>query len=87
MILWRIDPLLGKDLETNNETTTVAMQQRGKHVSTKIEVLLETAFSTRSVQWKIIGATQLVEILVSKRRLGSWCEMAASLEVVVYQLF
>jgi hypothetical protein len=29
--LWHIDPLLGKDLETNNETTAVAMQQRGKH--------------------------------------------------------
>jgi hypothetical protein len=26
---WRIDPLLGKDLETNNETTAVAMQQIG----------------------------------------------------------
>jgi hypothetical protein len=27
MILWRIDPLLGKDLGTNNETTAVAMQR------------------------------------------------------------
>jgi hypothetical protein len=86
MILWRIEPLPRKYLETNNEATAVAMQQRGKHVSTKIELLLETAFSTRSVQWKIIGTTQLVENQFLKRRLGSWCEMAASLEVVGYQL-
>jgi hypothetical protein len=39
-ILWRIGPLLGKDLETN-ETTAVSMQQRGKHASTTIELLLE----------------------------------------------
>jgi hypothetical protein len=25
-IVWSIDPLLGKDLETNKETTAVAMQ-------------------------------------------------------------
>jgi hypothetical protein len=49
-ILWRIDPLLGKDLETNNETTGFATQRRGKHVSTTIELLLETVLSTRSVQ-------------------------------------
>jgi hypothetical protein len=39
--LWHIDPLLGKDLETNNETTAVAMQWHGKHASTTIELLLE----------------------------------------------
>jgi hypothetical protein len=38
--LWRIEPLLGKDLETNNETTAVAMRRRGKHASTT-ELLLE----------------------------------------------
>jgi hypothetical protein len=42
-ILWRIDPLLGKDLETNEETTPVAVQQRSKHASTTIELLFETA--------------------------------------------
>jgi hypothetical protein len=42
-ILWRIDPLVGKDLKTNNETTAVAMQRRGKHA-------FETVFSTRPVQ-------------------------------------
>jgi hypothetical protein len=39
LILWRIEPLLDKDLETNNETTAVAKEQRGKHASTTIEVL------------------------------------------------
>jgi hypothetical protein len=41
--------LLGKDLETNNETA-VAMQRRGKYVSGTIALLLETVFCTRSVQ-------------------------------------
>jgi hypothetical protein len=41
-ILWRMDPLLGRDLETNNETKAVAMQQSGKHPSTIIDLLLET---------------------------------------------
>jgi hypothetical protein len=60
-VLWRVDPLLGKDLETNNETTAFAMQWRGKQSSTTIELLLEMVFSTRSMQiLKKIGATQLV---------------------------
>jgi hypothetical protein len=50
LITWRIDPLLGKDLETNNETTGVAMQRYGKHASTTIELRFETLFSTHSVQ-------------------------------------
>jgi hypothetical protein len=37
-----MDPLLEKYLETNNETTAVAIQQRGRHASTAIELLLET---------------------------------------------
>jgi hypothetical protein len=37
-----IDPLLVKDLEANNETTAVAMQQCDEHASTTIELLLET---------------------------------------------
>jgi hypothetical protein len=41
-ILWHIDPLLGKDLETKKDTTAIAMQQRGKHTSTTIEILLGT---------------------------------------------
>jgi hypothetical protein len=40
-VLWHIDPLLGKDLETDSETTAIAMQQHSKHTSTTIELLLE----------------------------------------------
>jgi hypothetical protein len=47
-ILWHIDPLLGKILETK-EITDVVMQWRSKHASTTI-VLLEMVFSTRSVR-------------------------------------
>jgi pyruvate/oxaloacetate carboxyltransferase len=50
LVLWRIDPLLGKDLERNNETIAVAMQGRGKHTPTTIKLLSETVFYTRSVQ-------------------------------------
>jgi hypothetical protein len=42
ILLWRIDQLLDKDLETNNQTTAVAMQQRGKRAPTTIVLLLET---------------------------------------------
>jgi hypothetical protein len=38
---WLTDPLRGRDLETNNKTTAVAMQLRGKHASAT-ELLLET---------------------------------------------
>jgi hypothetical protein len=50
MLLWGIDPLPGKDLERNNETTTVAMQRRCKHASTTTNLRLEKVFSSRSVQ-------------------------------------
>jgi hypothetical protein len=49
-ILWHIDQLLGKDLETNNKTTAVAMQHCGKRTYITIELLLEMVFSTRSMQ-------------------------------------
>jgi hypothetical protein len=49
-VLWRIDLLLVKDLETNNKVTAVAMQRRDKHASTTVELLLGTVVSTRSVQ-------------------------------------
>jgi hypothetical protein len=38
-MLWRIETLLGKNLETNNETTAVAMQQLDKHATKTIELL------------------------------------------------
>jgi hypothetical protein len=41
-IVWRIDPLLGIELETNNETIAVAMQWRCKHAPTTIVLRLET---------------------------------------------
>jgi hypothetical protein len=41
-ILWYIDLLLGKGLEIDDETTAVAMQQRGKHGCTTVELLLGT---------------------------------------------
>jgi hypothetical protein len=50
LVLWRVDPLLGKDLEINDEKTAIDMQRRDKHTSTTIELLTETMFSTRSVQ-------------------------------------
>jgi hypothetical protein len=34
VILWGTNPLLGKNLETNNETTVVAIQRSVKHSST-----------------------------------------------------
>jgi hypothetical protein len=40
--LWRTDPLLGKCLETNNDTTVVAMQRRGKHASTTTKLMLKS---------------------------------------------
>jgi hypothetical protein len=72
LVLCRIAPLLGKHLETNNETTAVATQRSGKHASTSTELLLETVFSTRSVQRDYkedIWATQSVESQPAKRRL------------------
>jgi hypothetical protein len=44
--LWRIDPLLGKELETSNETTAIIMQRRGKHASTKIVLQLESVMQS-----------------------------------------
>jgi hypothetical protein len=55
-VLWCIDPLLGKDLETNGVMQPVSRQRIGKHVPaatntfTTIELLLKTVFSARPVQ-------------------------------------
>jgi hypothetical protein len=40
-LLWRIDPLLCKDLEQNSETAVVAMQRSVKHAYTITELLME----------------------------------------------
>jgi hypothetical protein len=42
--------VLGKDLEMNNETTVVAMQQISKNTSKTRDLLLQTVFSMWSVQ-------------------------------------
>jgi hypothetical protein len=57
-ILWRIEPLLGKDLETNNETIAVDMQRRGKHTSTTIGGLCFLRGPCRGVILKTTGETQ-----------------------------
>jgi hypothetical protein len=38
LLLWRIDPLLGRDLESNNGTAAVAVERRGKYAITAIEL-------------------------------------------------
>jgi hypothetical protein len=56
-----------------------------KNTHTTVELFLETVLSIRSVHKgvirKTIWATQSVESQPVKRRLGGWCEMAASLRV------
>jgi hypothetical protein len=79
-ILWHIDPLLGKDLETDNKPTAVAMQWHGKHTPTTAELLLEMVFSAQSVQRGCLE-DQLFE------RLGGWCEMTTSMGVTSGQEF
>jgi hypothetical protein len=62
-ILWHIDPLVGKDLKTNNETTVIATERHSKRASTTTELLLETVFSLdpcKGVILKTTGATQLL---------------------------
>jgi hypothetical protein len=55
-ILWRTDALTGKCLQTHTDTKAAAMQLHGKHVAgatnthSIIELMLETVFSTWSVQ-------------------------------------
>jgi hypothetical protein len=39
--LWHIDPLVGNDRETNNETTAIAMQQLRKY-ATVLETLQDS---------------------------------------------
>jgi hypothetical protein len=59
-ILWRIFPLIGKDLETNNETLTVAMQRHDKHASTTIKALLEAEAATVGLQKRNWGVLYVV---------------------------
>jgi hypothetical protein len=59
-ILWRIDPLLGKDLETNKETTAVVMQRRGKRASTRIELYWKRCYATRCYSAPTAGLQQWI---------------------------
>jgi hypothetical protein len=61
-LFWRIDPLLGEDLE-KNKTRDTAMQRRDKHTSTTTELLFKRCFLFGpyiGVKRKTTGATQLV---------------------------
>jgi hypothetical protein len=73
IILWHINPLLGNDSETNNDTTTIAKQQLRKYSKlvepllgsgprATIEILLEAVFSLSQLQVYIIRPTELREI-------------------------
>jgi hypothetical protein len=83
-------PVARQNLETDNETTAVAMKRRCKHASTTIELLLEMMFSAWSIprsylenNWRgPFNCQLLVESQSVKRRLEGWCEMAASMGVV-----
>jgi hypothetical protein len=45
--LWRMDPILGKDLETNNETRAAAIQ----HASTTIATVRNGIFYSVRAKW------------------------------------
>jgi hypothetical protein len=68
--MWHIDPLLGNNCETNNETTAIATQQLRKYATgldlllgsgphATVEVLLEAVFSMGPLQGYITRLTEL----------------------------
>jgi hypothetical protein len=68
LLLWRIDPLLGKDLDRDNEIRAVAMQQRGKHASTTRELLSEKMLCNRLLgscnSWTTTMETEMFSYVV-----------------------
>jgi hypothetical protein len=64
-LLWHTNTLLGKDLKTN-ETTAIAMQQLGKHVTVETGCCLPSW--RRGVIKKKIGATSSVDPASRRRR-------------------
>jgi ferredoxin-like protein FixX len=79
--LWHVDPLLGNDSETNNETKAVAMQQIIN--KQQLNYNEERCFMCGPCR-DVISETGWVLQSVSqymKGRLGGWFEMAASLGV------
>jgi hypothetical protein len=71
VILWHTDPLLGKDLKIK--------RQHASTTTTTTELLLETMFSTWSMQRGYKEDNQLNQAV--KRRLGG--EMVSSLGVII----
>jgi hypothetical protein len=60
--LWRIKLLLGKDLDTNNDTTTVSMQSLGRLTSTKIDTIGNGVFyvvRAEELSWRQLGRHSL----------------------------
>jgi hypothetical protein len=69
-ILWRRDQLLGKELEIN-EIKVTAMEQRLKHTSTIIQVLLGTGFSMWSVPRSYLEENLRDQLVVARVEAGS----------------
>jgi hypothetical protein len=86
MILWHIDLFLGNDCETYKKKTATARQhilnKQWLNYNNKGTVGNGVFYSVRA-KWGYITRTpaelQLIESHSVKRRLGGWCEMAASL--------
>jgi hypothetical protein len=84
LILWHVDPLLGKVRETNNETIAIAKQQlryyaivlesllgSGPHAI--MEVLSEAVFSVVPLRGYITRPTELKQLVTSVQWSGaSW---------------
>jgi hypothetical protein len=68
LLLWRIDALLTKYLERNNETKVAALQRRGKHNSYRWKRCFLLG-PCKGVIRKTIEATQSVESEEKTRRL------------------
>jgi hypothetical protein len=84
--MWRIDPLLGKDLETNK--TFVAMQRRSKHASTIIQLLLVTVLGSYN-SWPTTMETGVFYVVraneLSLRQLGDPVSCHSQLNVSLWR--
>jgi hypothetical protein len=82
-VLWRIDPLLGRNLEAN-ETAAVAVQRRGKHASTTTEFLLSkhvpAVASTHAMGGSGVLSTRSVPRSYEKKRTGATSQLSSARE-------
>jgi hypothetical protein len=62
--LWRIGPLLGRDLEAYNGTAAVAVQKRGKHASTTTELLLVNTFPLQRGNRSVVYAVRAEKLTI-----------------------